>query len=387
MYYGNVDNCKEGAYQFSPYNKYPEKIDVDYENSFYIIGNIGIIFVTRNIDSSFTFFIIFYNPFFIKVEHFFDSLADSYFLNRHSFGYSFVLKTNIKNMKKNQKPIFYADSNGLEMMRKIIDIFNYKEKANVKNGGNFYPVTNSISIKDESLYNNNENMVTIFNDRPQAGSEILPGSIILILQRMSYDNDNKGLIENLYENESMTNSYFKTTHFIVFGLNIKNYNEKNNIITPFEIKTSLLNFIYNYFNTGVLIFKIDEENNIDAKIKEQNNILYNFTKYIEISPDIRASYQLIDTNLVIGEYFKYYNHYFLNNKTNSTDQVKSGKIIINFPDNVNFKIYHDKKGINYLKNGTDSLSPQIKERLIVPKNKVFSLKNNEFIFIYFYVDN
>ena len=28
MYYGNADNCKEGAYQFSPYNKYPEKIDV-----------------------------------------------------------------------------------------------------------------------------------------------------------------------------------------------------------------------------------------------------------------------------------------------------------------------------------------------------------------------
>ena len=44
-------------------------------------------------------------------------------------------------MKKNQKPIFYTDSNGLEMMRKIIDIFNYKEKTNVKNGGNFYPFT------------------------------------------------------------------------------------------------------------------------------------------------------------------------------------------------------------------------------------------------------
>ena len=117
-------------------------------------------------------------------------------------------------------------------------------------------------------------MVTIINDRPQTGSEILRRSIILILQRMSYDNDNKGLIENLYENESMTNSYFKTTHFIVFGLNINNYNEKNNIITAFEIKTSLLNFIYNYFNTGVLMFKINEENNIDAKIKEQNNILY-----------------------------------------------------------------------------------------------------------------
>ena len=58
MYYVNLGRCPDGAYQFAPYNKYPEKISVDYENSFYMIGNIGITFVTRNKGTSFTFFSI-----------------------------------------------------------------------------------------------------------------------------------------------------------------------------------------------------------------------------------------------------------------------------------------------------------------------------------------
>ena len=392
MYYGNADKCNDGAYQFSPYNKYPEKINIDIENSFYIIGNIGIIFVTRNIDASVTFFIIFYDPFFIKVEHFFDSVADTYFLNKFSFGYSFVFKTNIKNHNKNDKsPIFYTDSNGIEMMKRTVDKFKYIETANIKIGGNFYPVSSSISIKDEFPPIKNGNMVTIFNDRPQAGSGIVPGAIVLILQRMSYGSDNKGLSENLYEVESMNNTNFKTTHFIVFGVNINNYNKINNTISPFELKTSLLNFIYNYFNTGILMFKIEKENrNIDLSINNQNNILNHFYKYIEISPDIRVHFELIHTRLVIGEFFKYNNYYFGGNNTNTinnNNNLKQGTIYINFPDDAGFSILYDKTGIKYKKNETDSLSPQQKAKLIKPKNQFFSLNNNEFLFIYFYFDN
>ena len=390
MYYGNADKCNDGAYQFSPYNKYPEKINIDYENSFYIIGNIGIIFVTRNIDSSFTFFYIFYNPFFIKVEHFFDNLDDTYFLNRFSFGYSFVFKTNIKNhLENSENPIFYTDSNGMEMMQRIVDKFIYTETANIKIGGNFYPVSSSISIRDEINSDDNRNMVTIFNDRPQAGSGIVPGAIVLILQRMSYGSDNKGLIENMYEAESMNNSNFKTTHFIVFGTNINNYNTNNNTkLSSFILKTSLLNFIYNYFNTGIIMFKIEKENNIELTINNQNNILNNFYKYIEISPDIRVHFEIIHTQLVIGEFFKYNNYYFdINNNANDINGLNKGNIYINFPDDTTFRILYDKTGIKYTKNATDILSPQEKQNLIKPKNQFFSLNNNEFLFIYFYIGN
>ena len=222
MYYVNTGECVDGAYIFSPYNKYPDEINIDYKNSFYYKGNLGITFVTRNIMTSFTIFTIFYNPFFIKVEHLFDSLEDNYFLKRFSFAYSFILKTNINNLDKDKNSIFYTDSNGLEMMKRTIDKFEYKETAYSSIGGNFYPVTSFISIQDENNNEENKNnkKVTIFNDRAQGGTGYQPGSIILILQRMTYGNDNRGLTENLYELESMNNNNFKTTHLIVFGTNI-----------------------------------------------------------------------------------------------------------------------------------------------------------------------
>ena len=392
IYYGNADTCSDGAFQFSPYNKYPEKIDIDYKNSFYFIGNLGTFFVTRNIEASFTFFIIFNEPFFIKVEHFFDSIEESYFLNRFSFGYAFVLKTNINNKNEYNKPTFYTDLNGLEMMKRKIDKFNYVETANNSIAGNFYPVTSSISIKDEN--NNKDRIVTIFNDRPQAGTGILLGSIILIIQRMSNGNDNKGLTENLWEKESMNNNHFKTTHFILFGLNFNNNNNKNSNKAILEYKTDLLNFIYNYFNTAILMFKIEDTGvNFEKKLYENNILLYNlFDKHIKTSPDIRVYYQLILKNLIIGEFFRYSNNFFnINHKKeiNAGEELNYGKIDLNFNDNdkVNFKIYYDEYGIDYNRNETYIFNPEQEEKFMLPKNLTLSLGYDEFLFIYFYIDD
>ena len=76
----SVENCWDGAYIFSNYNRYPDEIEIDYSNSFIYQGGLGTTIVTRNKYSSFTIFTIFYNPFFIKVEHIFDSLELNYFL-------------------------------------------------------------------------------------------------------------------------------------------------------------------------------------------------------------------------------------------------------------------------------------------------------------------
>ena len=388
MYYVNADQCMDGAYQFSPYHKYPEKIELDYENSIYFIGNLGVTFITRNLDASFTFFTIFYNPFFAKVEHFFDNVEEDYFLNKYSFGYSFVLKTNINNLNEDKKPIFYTDTNGLEMMKREIDKFNYNETADISIGANFYPVSSAISIKEENNKDNN-NIVTVFSDRPQAGTSMLPGSIILVIQRMSYGNDNKGMPENLWENQSMNSTHFKTTHFILFGLNIyKEKNKKSNMAK----KTDLLNFIYNYFNTGIFMFKVEKEGKKFKEKISKNNGLVNkmFENNIKISPDIRASYQVIHKNLIIGEYFRYNNYYFNINQTeivNQNEELTYGSVSLNFQKETHFKIFYDKTGINYSRNETNILYEGQKEKLITPKNENFKLNYNEFLFIYFYFDN
>ena len=392
MYYVNAGDCIDGAYIFSPYNKYPDEISIDYNNSFYYKGGLGVTFVTRNVMASFTIFTIFYDPFFVKVEHIFDSLESSYFLKRFSFGYSFTLKTNINNLDKDNKPIFYTDANGLEVLKRTINKFEYEENGNPSTGGNFYPVTSSISIQDENN-SKNKNKVTMFIDRPQGGTGFLPGSLILILQRMSYGNDNKGLVENMYEAESMNSDNFITTHLIVFGTKInKSKKEENNSYKYMIQKTDLINFVYNYLNVGTLIFKINYNSSRTLeyekeKITENNELINNeINKYLKISPDIRANYELIKNNLVIGEYFRYNNYFFnIDNTGNNDDSF--GTISLNFEEDTKFKIYYDKTGINYRNNNAEIFEEEIKSKFMNPKDIILSLKNNEFLYIYYYFGN
>ena len=386
MYYVNSGSCLDGAYIFSPYNKYPDEIKIDYNNSFYYKGELGITFVTRNEMASFTIFTIFYNPFFAKVEHIFDSLEKNYFLKRFSFSYSFVLKTNINNLDEDQKPIFYTDANGLEAMKRVIDKFEFKESDPVSTGGNFYPVTSFITIQDENK-KENPNRVTIFTDRAQGGTGYLPGSLILVIQKMSYTSDNRGLIENMYEIESMNNENFKTTHFIVFGNNINKINEKNENNYMIQ-KTDLINFIYNYFNTATIMFKINNINKImeiEDKMKKENNVIDDLiNKYLIISPDIRSNFELINNNLIIGEFFRYNINYF--NKNNNKEYNESfGTISMNFNNDAKFKIYYDKTGLYYNKK-EESLSEEIKDKLKSPNNLKLSIERNEFLYIYFYFE-
>ena len=152
---------------------------------------------------------------------------------------------------------------------------------------------------------------------------------------MSYGSDNKGLVENLWETESMNYSDFKTNHFILFGLNINN--DKNNNKLILKYKTDILNFIYNFFNTAILMFKIDNEGTqFEQKINENNKIINNILdKYLKISPDIRSSYQVIHNNLIIGEYFRYNNYFFNINQNKSidiSDEIDFGKITLNFTE-------------------------------------------------------
>lgn len=381
MYYVNAGRCMDGAYVFSPYNKYPDPISIDYKNSFYYKGDIGITFVTRNQYTSFTIFTFFYEPFFAKAIHIFDNIDNNYFLKRFSFAYNFVLTTDINNLNNNHKPIFYTDANGLEPMQRIIETFDYEEKDVPSTGGNFYPVTSFISIKDE---NGGKRMITLFTDRPQGGTGYLPGSVSLSLQRMSYGSDNKGLSENMHENESMGGNDFTTTHLITFGNNINTI--KNKKERYMESKTTLLNLVYNYLNKATILFKIKEcDNDLSDIMKQSNELLSNIqNKYITISWDIRANYEIINDNLVIGRYFRY-NNYIFNSENLKDDNDNFGNINLNFEGDVKFKIFCDKTGINYkTKDNNEIISKEILDKFQEPKKQKISLKYNEFIFIYFY---
>ena len=387
MYYVNSGDCLDGAYIFSPYNNYPDEIAIDYNNSFYYRGGLGVTFVTRNIMASFTIFTIFYDPFFVKVQHIFDALDKSYFLKRFSFGYSFTLRTNINNKDKDNKPIFYTDANGLEVIKRTIDKFDYQETGSPSTGGNFYPVTSFISIQDENTKSENKNKVTIFNDRAQGGTGFLPGSIILILQRMSYGSDNKGLIENMYETESMNTNTFTTTHLIVFGTKINKYQKENNNNFKYMMqKTDTINFVYNYLNVATLLFKLNSSNILEyAQKANMNNELIKteINKYLLISPDIRANYEVIKNNLIIGIYFRY-NNYFFNMDDNEYKHKSFGKISLNFNEDPKFKIYYDKTGINYFTKNEEIFGLAFKNKLMEPKDISLTLENNEFLYIYYY---
>ena len=245
-------------------------------------------------------------------------------------------------------------------------------------------VTSYISIKDK---NNGKNKITLFTDRPQGGSGFLPGSVSLTLQRMSYGTDNKGLTENMYEKESMKSDDFRTTHLIVFGNRINKYlNEKNKYL---EYKTSLLNLAYNFMNKAVVMFRIkgNGDDNLNNKFKEQNELINNnINKYLTFSEDIRANYEIINDNLIIGQYFRY-NNYIFNSNNLKIDNDNFGIIKLDFPNNTKFKIYCDKTGISYRTRQEKMFSDEMLKEFKEPKNQSISLKYNEFIFIYFYFGN
>ena len=105
-----------------------------------------------------------------------------------------------------------------------------------------------------------------------------------------------------------------------------------------------------------------------------------FNQNIKTSPDIRSSYQLVNSNLVIGEYFRYNNEIYNSNKI---DENNFGNISVNFPDDVKFNIFYDETGVNYnVKYNNNNINSYPK--LINPKNQSFKIEKNAFLYIYFY---
>ena len=141
-------------------------------------------------------------------------------------------------------------------------------------------------------------------------------------------------------------------------------------------------------NKATLHFKINEsENDLNDKFKKENEIINNsINKYLTYSWDIRVNYEIINDNLIIGQYFRY-NNYIFNSKDSIIDDKIFGLINLNFGSDAKFKIYFDKTGINYKIRDSKMFSDDLLSQFKEPKNQSISLNFNEFIFIYFYFGN
>jgi len=92
------------------------------------------------------------------------------------------------------KQIFYTDSNGRDMQKRII---NHRPTWTLKVtdpvSGNFYPVNHAISINDTNR------QLNIMTDRSQSGASLQNGEIQLMVHRRTLYDDHRGVSEPLNE--------------------------------------------------------------------------------------------------------------------------------------------------------------------------------------------
>jgi len=120
------------------------------------------------------------------------------------------------NLKTNK--IFYTDSNGREMLKRVR---NYRPTWDLKLeepiSGNYYPVTNKITIKDEEK----QLKLNVLTDRAQGGSSLQDGAVELMLHRRLLKDDAFGVGEALNETAFGEGLVVRGTHYL-FGGKVNN---------------------------------------------------------------------------------------------------------------------------------------------------------------------
>lgn len=92
--------------------------------------------------------------------------------------------------------VFYTDSNGLEMQKRVVDFredFTLETDEHVS--ANYYPINSSIVIRRSD----GTKQFTVMNDRSQGGSSLADGSIELMQNRRLTQDDWRGVGEALNE--------------------------------------------------------------------------------------------------------------------------------------------------------------------------------------------
>ena len=95
--------------------------------------------------------------------------------------------------------IFYTDSNGLEMQKRVLNQRpDFELVTDMQVSSNYYPINSAIALRDTKT-----NMqMTVMNDRSQGGAVIKNGAIELMQNRRLLFDDNRGVEEPLNETDS-----------------------------------------------------------------------------------------------------------------------------------------------------------------------------------------
>jgi len=117
---------------------------------------------------------------------------------------------------------FFTDSNGRQMMKRTLDSSPTYNRENTEPiASNFYPVTTTILVKD------NSHQMTVLTDRSQAGGSFGSGNIDLMIHRRCFHDDNFGVDEALDEpGKDGRGLVISGSHYIQVGRISSDYRQK-----------------------------------------------------------------------------------------------------------------------------------------------------------------
>ena len=367
----------DGAYIFAPKDMRPVQIPLNKSESFYHKGKISTTFLFSFSNNTYMIISIYTSPFIIKVD---SIIKPIYSQNNKNF--VLQLQSNILNnitfinSTNRTYSEFWTDSNGIRMKRRISDYRSYQYNFNDIISSNFYPVTTKISIREKSnkTYTNNQKsylttndkQITIFTDRPQSGTSIKEGEIILLILRSSLSDDCRGVNEKLYESMS-SRFYFKISHFIMIGNSI--YTDNINV----QNKYRSLQMIYNSLYRTPLLFKEHYKYEITSRLNEM----------FVVSDNVLRNVDIVNDMFVVVQLYRIYDYYFTMERDEygglvsvrvNDDKIKvsvdyNGMKCVDVKNNILLRENTKKGFLQMLNNGV---------------NMNFRLNKNEFIFIYLY---
>ncbi|XP_037825869.1 lysosomal alpha-mannosidase isoform X2 [Lucilia sericata] len=108
--------------------------------------------------------------------------------------------------------IFYTDSNGREMIKRLKDHRDtWRVKLLEKAAGNYYPITTKIALEDEHA------RMAILTDRAQGGTSLSDGSLELMVHRRLLHDDAFGVEESLNETAYGEGLVARGVHYLILG--------------------------------------------------------------------------------------------------------------------------------------------------------------------------
>ena len=265
-----------GAYISLINSQLPQMYKVDLSNSFYVENEISTNIYLKTEGTSLL-ITLYNNPFFIQTISVLNPTPNNTLSN------SIDIILNIQsNLLTNSE--FYTDSNGIKMQK----------RSNVGNTiqNKIYPVGRAISIKD------NNKKITIYNDRPEGGTSLSDGNLLVVLNRMTSFDDGQGCEEKLYEKES-TSVSFETKQIISFS---NGFDEQK------------INFLANnYFTNNLLMFYSDKEGSLRFLDNNFEKDFYGFSTLTNIfifTDKIKMNVFYISNKRILVQFFNEYDKYF-----------------------------------------------------------------------------